>query len=136
MKLVLTPEVDMLTVSKSSINQRKLILNFAPRIGLTMVNYTKLENIDFFYLECQNFRDYNRDPYDKLSKPEVFKKHYGKCERKQIDRNSILLSLPVTSVQEKQPVVYPIKYGGDLHLEEKIRLGGQYDPKSCIKYKR
>ncbi|XP_053964031.1 uncharacterized protein LOC129251645 [Anastrepha obliqua] len=132
MKSIIAPEVDMLTVSKSSRNQRKSILNFAPKMDL--VNYSKSDNIDNFYLECQNFRDYYRDPYCKLSKPEAFKVPYGKCGR-QIDRNSVL-SLPVTWVREYHPVIYALQYGRELHLDEGISLGGQYDPTSCIKYKR
>lgn len=136
MKTIIAPEVDMLIVSRSSRNSRKFIMNFAPKIGLTMVNYDKLQEIDNFYLDCQNFRDYYRDPYNKLSRPEVFKKHYGKCGRKEIDKNTGLLSLPPMWIREKQPVVYPIKYYRELRPDECIILGGKYDHTSCIKYKR
>ncbi|XP_039959511.1 uncharacterized protein LOC120774160 [Bactrocera tryoni] len=136
MKTIIAPEVDMLIVSRSSRNSRKSIMNFAPKIGLTMVNYAKLDNIDNFYLDCQEFRDYYRDPYNKISRPEAFKKHYGKCGRREIDKNTVSLSLPPTWVHEKQPVVYPLKYDRKLRLNEGIILGGQYDRISCIKYKR
>ncbi|XP_004529153.1 uncharacterized protein LOC101448809 [Ceratitis capitata] len=136
MRTIIAPEVDMLAVSASSRNSRRSMLNFAPKIGLTMVNYAKLDNIDNFYLDCQNFRDYYRDPYNKLLRPEAFKQHYGKCGRKATDKNTVLLSLPVTWVREKQPVVYPVIYERDLRLDKGINQRGQYDHTSCIKYKR
>lgn len=136
MKTIHAPEADMLLVSKSSRNQRKSILNFAPKIGLSVVDYGRLDEIDTFYQECQNFRDYYRDPYNKLHRPLEFQKHHGKCGIKVRDKNTELLMLPVTWVRENVPVVYHIDYDRDVHLDEGIKLGGFYDLASCIKYKR
>ena len=136
MRMIITPEVDMLLVSRSSSNQRKSIMNFAPRIGLSVVDYGRSAEIDNFYISCQNFRDYYRDPYNKLPRPIEFKRFFGKCGNRCPDRNTELLMKPTQCVREKQPIIYPLNYGRNLTLDEGIRLGGQYDPGSCIKYKR
>uniref|UniRef100_A0A1A9VEU4 Uncharacterized protein n=1 Tax=Glossina austeni TaxID=7395 RepID=A0A1A9VEU4_GLOAU len=136
MKTVITPEVDMLVVARSSQNQRKAIMNFAPRIGLAVVDYARLDEIDRFYIDCQNFRDYYRDPYYQLHLPIAFKKHYGKCGHRPTDKCIQLFMKPTEWVRERQPVVYPIEYGRELNLDEGIKLGGLYDVTSCIKYKR
>lgn len=127
----------MLLVSQSSRNQRKSILSFVPKIGLSIVDYGRLDEIDNFYIDCQNVRDYYRDSYNKLPRPQVFKKHYGKCvgNRFKDNRSSQMLQ-PVIWQGEKQPVIYPVNYGRNLVYNEGIQLGGRYDPASCIKYKR
>lgn len=136
MKFIKTPDVDMLLVSRSSRNQRQSIRGFAPRIGLSVVDYGRVEEIDTFYMDCQNFRDYYRDPYNKLPRPTVFKKHYGKCGLRSRDKCSELLMLPVQWRCETQPVMYAVDYGRHLHLDEGIQLSGLHDKTSCIKYKR
>ncbi|XP_065370743.1 uncharacterized protein LOC135962775 [Calliphora vicina] len=137
MKIISAPEVDMLLVSQSSRNQRKSIMNFAPRIGLAVVDYGRSQEIDNFYLDCQNFRDYYRDPYNKLPRPVVFKRHYGKCgSNRNPDKSSEQLLLPTRWVADRQPVTFPLNYSRHMSLDEGIRLGGLYDSASCIKYKR
>lgn len=136
MKSIVVPEVDMLAVARSSQHQRKSIRGFAPRIGLTVVDYKRLDDIDDFYIESQNFRDYYRDPYNKLNRPVTYSKHYGTCGRHMIDKCSPLLMQPITWVQESKPIICSVKYGRNLNLDEGIQLGGRYDITSCIKYKR
>ncbi|XP_013107150.1 uncharacterized protein LOC106086871 [Stomoxys calcitrans] len=136
MKFISTPEVDMLLVSRSSRNQRQSLKGFVPRIGLSVVDYGRVEEIDSFYMDCQNFRDYYRDPYNKLHRPPVFQQYNGKCGRRARDKCSELLLLPTQWVREAQPVLYPVDYGRQLHLNDGIKLSGFYDYTSCIKYKR
>lgn len=137
MRTVNTPEADMVLVSRNSRNQRKNIMNFVPKIGLSVVDYGRLYEIDNFYIDCQNFRDYYRDPYSKLPRPIIFKKHYGKCGGNRCkDKSTELLMTPPRWQGERQPVIYPIDYGRHLTLNEGIRLGGVHDPATCIKYKR
>ncbi|XP_075147065.1 uncharacterized protein LOC142221286 [Haematobia irritans] len=135
MKFISTPKVDMLLVSRNSRNQRQSLRGFVPRIGLSVVDYGRVDEIDTFYTDCQNFRDYYRDPYNKLPRPVVFQKHYGKCGLRTRD-GSDLLMLPIEWVRETQPVLYPLNYGRQLHLTDGIQLGGYYDFNPCIKYKR
>lgn len=136
MSFIKTPEVDMLQVAKSSQNQRKSLRGFAPEVGLSIVDYGRLYDIDQFYIDCQHFRDYYRDPYNKLPRPSEFKRHHGKCGLRTRDKCSELLMLPVNWVRETPPVIYPLNYGRQLSLNEGIKLTGQYDWTSCIKYKR
>ncbi|KAI8124608.1 hypothetical protein CVS40_4911 [Lucilia cuprina] len=138
MKTISAPEADMLLVSESSRNQRKSIMNFAPKIGLAIVDYGRLQEIDNFYLDCQNFRDYYRDPYNKLPRPQAFKRHYGKCGggNRYPDKCSEQLMQPPRWVAERQPVIYPLNYRSHMVLDEGIRLGGLYNSDACTKYKR
>ncbi|ALC39256.1 CG43796 [Drosophila busckii] len=132
-----TPEVDMLAVSARSRKTRRAILGFAPRIGLSIVDYTETERSDNFYLECQNYRDYYRDPYNKLNKPDRFKLHQGRCGIK-LDKSVEELMKPADWVTERQPVVYPIEYRSYMNLgigfEEIFK--GRFDKDSCVRYKR
>lgn len=136
MKSIVVPEVDMMAVARSSQLQRKCIRGFAPRIGLTVVDYKRLDDIDDFYIESQNFRDYYRDPYNKLDRPVPYRKHYGTCGRHYIDKCSPPLMQPIIWVKESKPIICPVKYSRELNLDEGIRIGGLYDITSCIKYKR
>ncbi|XP_026843590.1 uncharacterized protein LOC113565521 [Drosophila persimilis] len=131
------PEVDMLSVSKSSEVERRAILGFAPRINLVTVDYGDLEKIDTFYLDSQRYRDYYRDPYDKLPKPERFKYHQGKCGIK-LDHSVEQMRRPISWVEERKPVVYPLKYGTPMRLGTSAAsmMRGRYDLGSCIRYKR
>lgn len=129
----------MLLVSRSSRNQRRSILNFAPRIGLTVVDYGRLEEIDYFYLGCQNFRDYYRDRYNKLCKPVEFKKYYGQCGPAHINSSTKCVELllqPIVWTREKQPILYPVEYSRELQLGAGIHLEGFHNKNSCAKYKR
>lgn len=136
MTSVVVPEVDMLVVARSSQHQRKSIRGFAPRIGLSVVDYKRLDDIDDFYVESQNFRDYYRDPYNKLNRPVVYMKHYGTCGRHYIDKCSQLLMQPIIWVKESKPIICPVKYSRGLNLDDGIQLAGRYDTTPCIKYKR
>ncbi|KAM7363674.1 uncharacterized protein ACRADG_000484 [Cochliomyia hominivorax] len=136
MKIIFAPEVDMLLVSRSSRNQRKSISNFAPKIGLSIVDYGRSQEIDNFYLECQNFRDYYRDPYNKLPRPIEFMRHYGKCGRQYADKFTENLINPPIWVTEKQPLLYPL-FNSTKHmtLDKGMHLGGIYDANPCTRYK-
>lgn len=136
MKKIFAPEVDMLLVSQSSRNQRKTIMNFVPRIGLAIVDYGRLQEIDNFYLDCQNFRDYYRDPYNKLPRPLAFKKHYGKYGKHYSAHQTIeQLMLPTQWITERQPPLYPLNNSRHMSLNKGIHLGGVYNAAPCIKYK-
>lgn len=136
MKGISAPEVDMLVVSQSSRNQRKTLTNFVPKIGLSIADYSRLNEIDNFYLDCQNFRDYYRDAYNKLQRPKAFKRHFGKCGRRFLDKRSEVLLHPVSWVREKQPIVYPLNHRKDFVVGAEIFLGGQHYSGACNKYKR
>ncbi|XP_022224212.1 uncharacterized protein LOC111075321 [Drosophila obscura] len=134
---IIFPEVDMLSVSKNSEKEREAILGFAPKIKLVTVDYAAMGRIDTFYLSCQKYRDYYRDPYDKLHKPETFKYHQGKCAIKP-DHSVEQLRRPIQWVQERKPLVYPMTYQSTMRLNTAAAsmMGGSYDPSSCNRYKR
>ncbi|XP_017022543.1 uncharacterized protein [Drosophila kikkawai] len=131
------PEVDMLSVSKNAEVQRRAILGFAPRIGLTTVDYGELDRIDDFYLECQKYRDFYRDPHNKLHKPPRFRLHQGKCAIK-LDHSVEELTRPILWTTEKQPVVYPLSGDTSMNLGIPIppMIRGTYDRSSSIAFKR
>ncbi|XP_034670040.1 uncharacterized protein LOC117902629 [Drosophila subobscura] len=134
---IIIPEVDMLSVSKSSEVERRAILGFAPKIKLVTVDYAALDRIDTFYLDCQKHRDFYRDPYDKLHKPAAFKYHQGKCGIK-LEHSVEQLRSPIRWVEERKPLVYPMTYNSTMRLNTLAAsmMGGRYDPSSCNRYKR
>ncbi|ALC46384.1 CG13110 [Drosophila busckii] len=129
------PEVDMINASRSLRQQRKAILGFAPNIGLSFVNYRSMELVDNFYLDCQNHRDYFRDPYDKLHRPPIFRYQQGSCGMKP-DYNAEALVAPTKWVVERKPVVYPEQYSRHLNLDGSIRIGAYCASKSDNRFKR
>lgn len=131
------PEVDMIKVAKNAEVQRRAILGFAPRIGLVIVDHGDLDRIDNFYLECQKYRDYYRDPHHKLHKPPRFRLHQGKCAIK-LDHSVQELTRPIQWVQEKQPVVYPLSRDTAMRLGMPMTpmIRGTFDRKTSIAYKR
>ncbi|KAH8357261.1 hypothetical protein KR200_009149 [Drosophila serrata] len=131
------PEVDMLKVSKNAEVQRRAILGFAPRIGLTIVDYGDLDRIDNFYLESQKYRDYYRDPHNKLHKPLRFSLHQGKCAIK-LDTSVEQLTRPIIWTTERQPLVYPLSGDTAMHLGMSIppMIRGTHAKSSSIAFKR
>ncbi|XP_051858112.1 uncharacterized protein LOC132796261 [Drosophila nasuta] len=131
------PEVDMVTVAQRSNVERRGVLGFVPRIGLPIVDYAEVDRIDAFYLECQNFRDYYRDPYDRVHKPLMFTKHMGKCGIK-MDQSVEELRQPISWVQRKKPLTEPVNYKTHMNLGVDINtmIRGRYGKQSCIRYKR
>ncbi|KAH8418314.1 hypothetical protein KR222_000602 [Zaprionus bogoriensis] len=137
MSLDKIPEADMFSVSKSSQAQRRAVLGFVPQIGLPIVDYEDVARIDAFYLECQKFRDYYRDPYDKVHKPEKFQHHMGRCGVK-VDTSVEELRRPIRWVVKRQPVIFPVTYPSQLNLGVDMGevLKGRYGKTTCIRYKR
>ncbi|XP_064548342.1 uncharacterized protein LOC135435288 [Drosophila montana] len=129
------PQVDMLGVSKSLRLQRKPILKFVPLIGLSCVNYRVLEELDYFYLDCQNHRDYYRDPVNKMQRSKLFAYHHDNCGTKP-DRNYEALIRPGYWVKERQPVVYPEKYSQRMNLGGSIRIDAHFSRNSSTVFKR
>lgn len=131
------PEVDMMSVAKSCQVQRRAVLGFVPKIGLPIVDYADVERIDTFYLECQKYRDFYRDPYDKVHKPDLFKNRLGQCGIK-LDTSVDALRQPVLCVPRRQPLIDPINYGSDMNLG--VDMGqifkGKYSKNTCFLYKR
>ncbi|XP_037957912.1 uncharacterized protein LOC119687605 [Teleopsis dalmanni] len=133
---VVPPQVDMLLVSKNSRAQRRVLRDFVPNIGLNFVDYGRLGEIDDFYFDCQSFRDYYRDPYNRISVPASFLNQCIKCGARTRDVNSELLSRPTIWVKEPRPVVFAVDYTAKPYLETGYSLGGKYDPICCTKFKR
>lgn len=129
------PQGDMLQVSKNSRFQRKQILKFVPPIGLTCINYRDLGEVDYLYLDCQNYRDYYRDSVNKLHPPKIFCQYHGKCGVR-VDRELITLAEPVRWVREHQPVVYPAEYSRRMNLDGIIRIGAHFQSSSSVNFKR
>ncbi|EDV98955.1 uncharacterized protein LOC6566392 [Drosophila grimshawi] len=137
MNLDKIPEVDMLLVTKSARLHRRAVLGFVPRIGLPIVDYADVDRIDAFYLQCQEYRDYYRDPYDRVHKPLKFTQHMGKCGIK-LDTTVDELRQPINWVPRRQPLIAPIDYQSYMNLG--VPMGeifrGKYSKQSCIRYKR
>lgn len=129
------PQVDMLGVSKSLRIQRKPILKFVPPIGLSCVNYRVMEELDYFYLACQQYRDYYRDPFNKMQRPSLFAQYHENCGIKP-DRNYEALIGPGYWVKERQPVVYPEKCSQRMYLDGSIRIDAHFSRNSSTVFKR
>lgn len=124
MEVFSVPEVDMMMVSKNSQNERNEILKFVPRIGLTNISYGGLYKVDSFYLDCQNYRDQFRDPYNKLLRPKRFNTYRGKCGIK-LDPELELLKKRTPSHEDRIPVVYPIEYGRQMDFDRGFQMAGR-----------
>lgn len=111
------PEVDMWNVSKCSRLQRQFILKAMPP-GLATVDYAEIYQQDMFYLDCQEYRDYSRDPYNKVHVPARFKVYMGKCAAKEDTECQRLLESSQWRV-DRQPIVFPIEYPHDMALGRK-----------------
>lgn len=131
------PEVDMIAVAKGCQAQRRAVLGFVPKIGLPIVDYADVERIDTFYLECQKYRDFYRDPYDKVHKPNLFKHGMSQCGIK-LDTTVDELRKPTQWVCPRQPLIDPINYQSDMNLGVDIGniCKGQYSTTTCLRYKR
>ncbi|XP_030238375.1 uncharacterized protein LOC115561921 [Drosophila navojoa] len=129
------PFVDMLAVSKSLRVQRKPILKFVPPTGVSFVNYRSLGEVDYFYLDCQNYRDYYRDPFEKMRRPAKFCQYQGRCGARP-DRTVEALSVPGSWVKERPPVVYSEKYNQRMNLSGKINIDAHFSPNSVTVFKR
>ncbi|BFF93681.1 uncharacterized protein DMAD_11487 [Drosophila madeirensis] len=130
------PQVDMLAVSKNSRVQRNLILGYVIP-GLKIVDYNDVIRIDQYYLDCQKYRDYYRDPYGKIPKPERFRQYQGKCGVK-VDKSFGDLLLPPSWQVDRKPVVYPAEYGHPMDSRKSYRtlLMGTYNPITHTGFKR
>ncbi|XP_016979646.1 uncharacterized protein LOC108044983 [Drosophila rhopaloa] len=129
------PEVDMRIVARNAEVQRRGILGFAPRIGLSIVDYDDLDRIDSFYLQSQKFRDYYRDPHNRLHKPPRFQRHQGKCGIK-LDHSVGHLTQPIRWVEEQRPLVYPLSKDTATRLGMPISpmIRGRHDKSSSLSY--
>ncbi|XP_017055847.1 uncharacterized protein LOC108097834 [Drosophila ficusphila] len=111
---MIIPEVDMWTVSKSVRVHRLSIFN-CDKPGLKVLDYASVKGIDSFYLDCQNYRDYFKDPYNRVHKPARFRTYGGRCGVKLDNANQCLDMPPVWGI-DRQPIVYPTEYHSDMAL--------------------
>ncbi|XP_017150920.1 uncharacterized protein LOC108161209 [Drosophila miranda] len=130
------PQVDTLAVSKNSRVQRNLILGYVIP-GLNGVDYGDVSRIDGFYLDCQKYRDYYRDPYGKMPNPERFRQYQGKCGIR-LDNSLVDMLLPPRSNVDRLPIVYPVDYGHPMDSSKSYRtlLMGNYNPITHSGFKR
>ncbi|XP_043661724.1 uncharacterized protein LOC122625689 isoform X2 [Drosophila teissieri] len=105
---MLIPEVDMWNVSKSSRIHRLSIFN-CDKPGLKVLDYSAVRGVDRFYLECQDYRDYFKDPYNRVHKPKRFTTYAGRCDAK-LDTEVEFLSMPTSWRTDRQPIIYPIGF--------------------------
>ncbi|XP_017150921.1 uncharacterized protein LOC108161210 [Drosophila miranda] len=133
---MIIPEVDMLAVSKSSRVQRAAMAGYVLP-GLKMVDYGAMDRVDRYYMDCQNYRDYYRDPSGKMHKPERFRHYQGKCGIR-LDKSLNDLMLPPVWRVERKPIVYPIEYGIQMDMDKSYRtlLTGTHNATTHTAFKR
>lgn len=129
------PQADMLRVQKGANSVRKEILKFIPQIGLNCINYREIGELDYFYLDAQNYRDYYRDAYNMMHKPKRFCGCLGSGGYRR-DFALEAITAPIHAVRERQPVVYSVEYPCTLNLDGAIRIGAHFSPKSSMSFKR
>ncbi|EDW78082.1 uncharacterized protein Dwil_GK24199 [Drosophila willistoni] len=134
---MLIPEVNMVQVSRNARIQRKEILQFNMP-GLKIIDYSEMQRLDKFFLDCQDLRDYYRDPDNKLHEPSKFR-NPGRCGIKP-DRVMSELFKPVEWVTQSKPVYNfiekPPKSDMDLNWSPSSLMKGRYTATSCSKFKR
>ncbi|KAH8293293.1 hypothetical protein KR018_010602 [Drosophila ironensis] len=111
------PDVDMWNVNKSCRLERHVFLRANPTRS-TIIDYSSLWKCDMFYLDCQEYRDYFRDPHNRMHKPARFREYVGDCLEKE-DLDDKRLREPPRSLVERQPVVFAIEYPKDMALGRK-----------------
>ncbi|EDW37231.1 GL26142 [Drosophila persimilis] len=133
---MIIPEVDMLAVSKNSRVQRAASAGYVLP-GLKLVDYGGLDRVDRYYNDCQDYRDYYRDPYNKIHKPERFRHYQGKCGIR-LDKSLNDLMLPPVWRVERKPIVYPIEYGIQMDMDKSYRtlLTGTHSATTHTAFKR
>ncbi|XP_017037945.1 uncharacterized protein [Drosophila kikkawai] len=125
MEVFSVPEVDMVMVSKNSQNERNEMLKFVPQIGLNNINYGDMYRLDSFYLDCQNYRDHYRDPYNKLLRPKRFSTQSVRCGIK-LDPQLELLKKRTPSHVDPIPVVYPVEYSRRMDFDRGFQMSGRH----------
>lgn len=129
------PQADMLKVQKGANAQRRELFKFTPDIGLKCINSRELIDLDYFYLDTQKYRDYYRDAYNHMHKPERFSGCIGSGGYKK-DNVLIALTAPIYRVREPQPVVYSIHERPPMDGSGSINIVAHYAGKSSVNYKR
>ncbi|KAH8383848.1 hypothetical protein KR009_010901 [Drosophila setifemur] len=102
------PEAEYWDVTKQSQKEREIIRKFIPNgVNLSIINPAELYNSDTFYLECQKYRDFYRDPYGKVQKPKSFSLHKGMCGIK-LDQTLALMTMAIAANEDHQPFIFPL----------------------------
>lgn len=115
---------------------RKHITKFTPNVGLSIINYKRMGDIDKFYMDCQIHRDFYKDSTAKLRGIEYFNiplKEYATRP----DLTSVYLTIPQDYHKLPQPIIYSLPLSqGPVSFNGIIDFKGTYNVPSCIKYKR
>ncbi|KAI8042921.1 uncharacterized protein LOC128262333 [Drosophila gunungcola] len=132
---MLIPEVDMWNVSKSSRIHRLTIFK-CDKPGLKVLDYASVRGVDAFYLDCQDYRDHFKDPYNRVHKPARFRS-FGNCGKK-LDPDDHLLAMPPLWGVDRQPIVYPIDYHSDMALGRRDcdHIKAYCSPTESLSFKR
>ncbi|KAH8293296.1 hypothetical protein KR018_012347 [Drosophila ironensis] len=95
----------MRKVSENSRLQRRCILDLNPRQS-NVIDFASVYKLDMFLLDCQDYRDYYRDPAGRMHMPARFASFHGTCG---IREDTVLkrLEKPPKYLAERKPVIYP-----------------------------
>lgn len=125
-------------VSQDAKKLRNSISGFLPNIGLSMVDYGRSAAVDRFYISCQNHRDYYKDFTGRALRVAEFERPQRQYQSRPTPTD-VYVWQPIQFMVERRPVTYPItvqRRGRPLGDGPEIKIAGQYDMNSCIKYKR
>lgn len=132
------PRPDILLVSQDAKKLRNSISGFLPNIALSMIDYGRSFENDKFYISCQSHRDYYKDFTGKsprIKEFEIPKKMFASSPLP----TDVYVNQPMYYMTELRPVTYPItiqRKGRPANDGQQIKLDGQYNCTTCIKYKR
>lgn len=129
-------------MSREAKNFRNDLSKFLPsKIGVTTMDVKRCWDIDRFYLNCQDYRDWYKNVSKKLYRPDEFEVPAKKFATRP-DPTSIYEKQPVQYHQQFQPITYPHTFdrrGRSSFLESNPKyydLTGHLDAKPCLRFKR
>ncbi|KAH8314275.1 hypothetical protein KR074_010284 [Drosophila pseudoananassae] len=130
------PEAQYWDVTKSAQKEREIVRDFVPKgVPLNIVNYVEVFDSDTFFLECQKYRDYYRDPYSKVQRPKSFELYKGKCGIK-LDRTLAVMLQSVAANEDSLPVIYPLIVNRSMNIGKGFQMAAQHSQISSTVYKR
>ncbi|EDV42222.1 uncharacterized protein Dana_GF17872 [Drosophila ananassae] len=130
------PEAQYWDVTKSAQKEREVVRDFIPKgVPLNIVNYAELFESDTFFLECQKYRDFYRDPYAKVHCPKFFELYKGKCGVK-LDHTLAVMLKTMEANEDSLPILYPLIVDRSMRLGKGFGMTAQHSPISSSVYKR
>lgn len=130
------PEAQYWDITKSAQKEREVVRDVVPKgVSLNIVNYADVFDTDTFFLECQKYRDFYRDPYAMVHRPKSFELYKGQCGIK-MDHTLAVMMKSVDTNEDSLPLIYPLIVDRSMRIGKGFDMEAQHSKKSSSIYKR